>query len=294
MAYNPKTGLIDYYGGQNDLAERKIKCVGNADKRMREDALRIMRALRFASVFEFSIDGDTSAAMHNNKKLLRNISAERIAAELNKMILGGGVNNILSKHIKIIAEIIPELTPANNFIKNYNIETAPKDLIIRLVLLFHDIAECPEISSDISANILTRLKYDNDTVKTVAQLVLYHGSEIKCSKHIKRLLNKIGEERLRQLIEVKRAVATAQTVEIRQEKINNLIEISAFLDEIIEQQQCYSLKDLAVNGRDLLKTGIAEGVQIGIILNKLVDMVIDEKIINDKSVLLEMAKELKL
>ena len=320
LAYNPKADIIDYYGGVEDLRAGVIKCVGNANKRFQEDALRIMRALRFASVFGFVGDGDTAKAMHENKKLLRNIAVERIAAEFNKLLLGDGARQVLSAHIEIIAEIIPEITSAVGFKQNnpyhcydvlthilYGVEAAPKDLILRLALFFHDIGKPasytesdggtghfyghPQISSDMAYEILQRLRYDNDTIKTVTQLVSFHDCEINRRQHIKRWLNKIGEERFRQLIEVKKADAAAQAMAVRADRINALSGILIMLDEIIAQNQCFSLKDLAVKGRDLIDAGLSEGKQIGVILDKLMDTVINEEAENDKAALLEIAKE---
>ena len=323
LAYNPDVGLVDYYDGQQDLQQRLIKCVGNANKRFQEDALRIMRALRFASVFGFSIEETTAQALHDNRGLLKNIAAERIAVELNKLLMGENVTELLSAHIPVLLEIIPEFEQTVGFEQNnpyhgydvlthtlISVDAAPKDLVIRLTMLFHDIAKpkCytqsdngvghfyghPQESSDMANEILLRLKYDNDTIKAVTQLVLYHDADIEPRrKHIKRWLNKIGEERLRQLLEVKRADAMAQSETHRQAKLDKLDAIPPLIDEIIEQQQCFSLKDLAVNGRDLIVAGITEGVKIGVILNRLMDMVIDEEVANDRAILLEIACELK-
>lgn len=322
MAYNSKTGLVDYYGGQQDLTERKIKCVGNPNKRFQEDALRIMRALRFASVFGFSIESGTANAMRDNKKLLGNISAERVAAELNKLLLGNSAGDILSAHLPVLLEIIPELEQSAGFGQNNpyhcydvlthtlkSVDAAPVDLIIRLTMLFHDIAKpkCykdsgggaghfyghPQEGSDMAKEILARLKYDNDTITAVTELVLYHDSEINRTQHIKRWLNKIGEERFRQLLEVKRADTMAQAEAIREERLNILDGLVVSLDEIIAQEQCFSLKDLAVNGRDLINTGVQEGKKVGVILNKLMDMVIDDEAENDKAVLLKIAREIQ-
>ena len=228
----------------------------------------------------------------------------------------------MSAHLPVLLEIIPELAPAVGFKQNnpyhcydvlkhilISVDNAPKDVVIRLTMLFHDIAKpkCytesddgvghfyghPQESSDIAKEILTRLKYDNDTIKAGTQLVLYHDSEIKCKKHIKRWLNKIGEERFRQLIEVKKADTMAQAVEIREDKLNILNGLLVSLDETIGQQQCFSLKDLAVNGRDLINAGVPEGAKIGVILNKLMDMVIEDEAENDKLILLEITQKLK-
>ena len=319
MAYNPQTGLADYYGGQQDLSERKIKCVGNADKRFQEDALRIMRALRFASVFGFTIDDDTAKAMHENKKLLNNISAERIAAELNKLIVGDSAKQTLLGHTDILTEIIPEFIPAVGFNQKrpehcYNVfehslhslSEAPKDIIIRLAVLFHDIGKPAtytdenglgryfnhfKVGAEITEIILKRLRYDNDTIKAVTELVRLHDSGILLeAKYIKRWLNKIGEERFRQLLEVKKADIKGLAGHIIPRALSNINKVEQILAEVTTEQQCFSLKDLVVNGRDLIAAGVPEGAKIGVILNKLMDMVIDDESANDKAALLEIAE----
>jgi len=319
MAYNPKCGVVDLFGGAKDLDYGIIKCVGDANKRFQEDALRIMRALRFASVLGFSISGDTSSAMLANKKLLKNIAVERIAVELNKLIVGNGVRSTLLKYISVITEIIPEIEPAIGFDQNnphhcydvlnhilFSVENSLDDVRIRLTMLFHDIAkpECyteaegtghfyehPQASSDTAKKILSRLKYDNETIETVAQLILYHDADIQPNrKHIRRWLNRIGEKRLRQLIEVKRADAMAQSPSVRRIKTDKLTGILILVDEIIKQRQCFSLRDMAVSGRDLMALGIREGVDVGIMLDRLMNMVIDEQVENSKMKLLEAAK----
>ena len=320
MAYNPKTGLVDYYGGRQDLAERKIKCVGNADKRFQEDALRIMRALRLASALGFSIDETTSEAVFRNRGLLRNISVERFAAELNKLIVGGA-EDVLLKYSPVIEEIIPEIKDMIGFRQNNpyhhldvwthtvkSVVNAPVNPVLRLTMLLHDIAKpnCftedgnlvghfyghPKISADMASEILKRLKYDNGTIEMVVELVLHHDADVlPRRKHIKRWLNRIGETRLRQLLEVKRADAMAQSETYRQAKLDVLEEIPPIIDEIIEQRQCFSLKDLAVNGRDLIGIGVPEGVEIGKALKVLLGLVIDEVVENDKAKLLNVAKK---
>ena len=322
MAYNPKTGVLDLFGGEEDLKRGVLKCVGDPNERFQEDALRILRAMRFASVLGLSIDERTARGMDGNRELLSKISAERIAAELNKMIVGTGVRDVFAEHTPVILEIIPELAPTLVFMQNnphhchdvfthtlISIEVAVRDLVVRLAMLFHDIAKpsChtqedgiahyhghPQISSDIAGKVLSRLKYDNNTIRSVKKLVLYHDSEIlPVSKHIKRWLNKIGEVRLRQLIEVKRADAMAQSEFYRQGKLDNLADASSLIDEIIEQQQCFSLKGLAVTGREVMEAGVPQGPQIGKILKLLVDMVIDEQAENRKEVLMGIVLQLK-
>jgi len=319
MAYNPDEGVIDFFFGMNDLRNGIIRCVGDAGQRFQEDALRIMRALRFASVLGFSIDGDTSKAMLDNSGLLKNIAVERIANEINKMITGNGFSGIIQDHLPVIAEIIPEIMPMNGFEQNnpyhcndvlthtlLSVVHAPKDVVIRLAMLFHDVAKpkCytetdsvghfyghPQASSEMAKTILSRLKYDNNTIREVTELILYHDADIQSNrKHVKRWLNKIGEARLRQLIEAKRADAMAQSVLSQKKKLGALDEISGLINEIIKQQQCFSLKDLAVNGKDLLAAGFEEGALIGVVLNRLMEMVINEQVENDRDELLKIAK----
>ena len=277
MAYNANSGLVDYYGGAEDLSNGVIKCVGNAGKRLREDALRIMRALRFAAAFDFLIEAETWQAMDANKKLLHNIAAERVAAELNKLIVSGGASNALSRYGVILLELIPELAGAAGTL---GIGAAPEELTVRLALLFTGAGA----SEDTARAVLTRLKYDSGTVNTVAELALWHDADIQaCAKSVKRWLNKIGEARFRQLIELKKAV---------QGRADGLNEILALTDEIIEQGQAFSLKHLAVTGRDLRDAGIPEGKQIGEILGRLMDMVIDGQAANDKAALLEIVRDI--
>ena len=320
MAYNRKTGVIDFFGGLDDI-HGVIRCVGEAGDRFQEDALRIMRALRFASRLGFSIEENTANAMHEKRGLLNSISVERIAAELNKFITGDNIAELLQAHKTIIMEIIPELALMDGFDQNtpyhcydvwthtlMSMEYAPKELAIRLVMLLHDIAkpQCyiekegtgrfpghQQVGSDMAGKILRRLKYDNDTIDTVIRLILHHDDGIEPeSKIVKRWLSRMGEHRLRLLIEVKRADALAQSERYHDDKLAVLSGVVSLIDEIIKQRQCFTLKDLALDGDDLIEMGVREGAGIGIILNKLLDMVINEEAVNDKAILAEIARNL--
>ena len=288
MAYNPKNGIIDYFGGIKDIKSKIIRCVGSADKRFQEDALRIIRALRFASVLGFSIDKDTSDAIHNNKKLLKNIAVERIAIELNKLIVGENAGDIIYDYTPVMIEIIPSISEiADNGGDIWkrtvsDIDNAPVNIILRLTILLYGVLyhKNPQGRSDTAKKILKRLKYDNVTVSNVTKLILYHDDEIIPErKHIKRWLNKIGENTFRQLTKLK-------TAEVKSH------EILFLLDEIISQGQCYSLKDLAVSGDDLINAGVPKSAEMGRILNRLVDMIIEEEIENDREKLLQTVKSI--
>ena len=319
MAYNHNRGLVDYFDGVSDIERKIIRCVGDADKRFREDSLRIMRALRFASVLGFAVDEETSGAIFRNKKLLGNIAVERISVELNKMLIGDNVKEILLLYTQIIEEIIPEITVMIGFKQNNrhhiydvwrhtveSIAMIPADPVLKLTMLFHDIGKpvCyteadsvghfhghQQVGSDMAREILKRLKYPNSIIDTIKKLVLYHDADIlPDTRHIKRWLNRLGETKFRQLILVKRADAMAQSELFRKEKLESLDKVVFVLDEVIRQQQCFSLKDLAVSGRDLIEAGIPEGAKVGSCLNRLLKMVIEESIDNNKEKLLEILK----
>ena len=246
---------------------------------------------------------------------------ENVEAELNGILLAEDAGSVLLQCTPFMLELIPEISDMIGFEQNNShhyldvwehtitaIENTPADIILRLTMLFHDIAKprCytedergghfyghPHISADMAREILLRLGYDNGTIEAITQLILYHDSDIQPrKKHLKRWLNKIGEEQLRQLIEVKRADANAQSETFRQAKLSNLDAVSQKIDDIIEEQQRFSLKDLAVNGKDLMDIGVPQGYIIGNILNRLMNMVVNESVNNDREKLLSIASQL--
>lgn len=315
LAYHPGEGVIDLFGGMEDISRKLIRCVGDADMRFGEDALRIMRALRFSSTLSFDIENGTLEALMRNRRLLKNIAAERLAVELDTLLIGENVQNVLENHSGVIEVIIPEIAPLVGFEQNNSyhdldawshtvkaVASAPPDRVLRLTMLLHDIAkpQCyteskgvghfyghPKQSSEMARSILNRLKYDKETIKTVTNLVLYHDSDIAPSeKTVKRWLGKLGERRMRMLCLVKKADALAKSKERCNSQIEEIEVISSLIDEIIARQDCFTLKDLAVNGKDLIDNGIPEGEQIGGILRELLDMVIEGELPNDREALL--------
>ena len=211
LAYNDKTGLVDLYGGQEDIYNSIIKTVGNPSARFQEDGLRIMRALRFASVLGFTIESETAKAIHDNKDLLKNISAERLAVELSKLVCGKNAFNILTEYWDVLSVFIPEIKSAVGF-KQYGkkhaydvwehichtVDTIPQDKVLRLTMLLHDLGKIPThkldkngnstfkshatIGGDIAREILTRLKLDKKTINRVSFLVANHDFEPPLSK----------------------------------------------------------------------------------------------------------------
>ena len=316
MAYNKK--LIDYFGGKEDLKNKLIRAVGDPNQRMKEDALRILRGLRFASILNFQIEEQTIIAMRENKQLLLNISNERIQNELNEILLGDNVKEVLLRFSDIFSVVIPELNKIIGF-NQYNkyhiydvythsvyaLSSSTKDLIVRLTLLFHDIGKPSVFTMDesgnghfyqhalesekITRNILNRLKYDNDTKNQVITLIKYHDVVLNDDiKTVKRWLNRLGEDLFKKLIEVQIGDNFGQNPEYRDRQIR-LNKIKELIDKVVAENNCFSLKQLAVNGFDMIKLGYI-GSQIKEALNFALDSVINEKIENDKDKILSYIK----
>lgn len=318
IAYNPACGLVDYYGGLEDIRRGVIRAVGEADKRFEEDALRIMRALRFSSVTGFAIEEATAEAALRHKDFLNNISAERIQVELVKLLCGKDARRVMMEFTDILAVILPELLEMKGFdqCNAYHIydvlehtavavENTPAEPVLRLSALLHDTGkpetffqDCTGVghfyghnlaSKRIAEDLLERLKFDNDTKEKVLLLVEKHDMQIKAEETaIKRALNKLGEENFRNLIALARADNKAQNpiISKRQEHFDKLLAIA---EEIILKEECFSLKALAVNGRDLMEIGFKPGPELGKALENLLEAVISGEIENKKEELLKKA-----
>lgn len=317
MAYNPSTGLVDYFNGKKDVEYRAIRCVGDPEQRFSEDALRILRAIRFASIYNFTIECNTLNAIINKKKLLSNISMERVSFELSKILVGSSCDYVLRRFKDVFAVIIPEITTMFNFEQNnpnHNktlwkhtvcaVKNIDADPLLRMIMLLHDIGKPisekqdslgvshysghEKISSAVSSVILKRLKYPNSFVDTAVYLISIHDINIKADKVIiKKLLKTMGEENFRLIIKIKRADILAQSSYKREEKLDNLQKTEDLFKEIVSNNECYSLSDLDVNGSDLIHIGITQGKEIGETLNYLLNLVISDKCPNIKEELLK-------
>ncbi len=322
IAYNERDGIQDPFGGAEDLSRGILRCVGEPENRFYEDALRIMRGIRFASAYGFTVENKTAEAIHRCSGLLNNIAAERIQAELNGILCGAQAAETLDKFRDVIAVIIPELAEAFDFPQHNkhhrfdvwkhiinSVGGIEPDALLRTVMLLHDIGKpraCTtdangqnhfkghqQISADMSETILRRLKYPKAFSEECLELIIYHDVRYSgAPQQIKRLLQKLGESTMRRLFKVQRADVSAQSDYLRAEKLQSIDGAETRLDEIITENRCVRLSDLAVNGRDLIDAGFSEGRQIGIILNRLLDEVIDERLENEKTALLNRAKEL--
>lgn len=322
MAYSPTKGLIDPFDGQKDLETKRIKTVGNPEDRFSEDALRILRALRFSSVYGFHIEYLTSNAIINMQNSLEKISAERIQSELVKLLMGQDSFKILMLYSDVICTIIPEFGPCVGFEQNnryhkYDVYEhimqatqyyKGKDVTVKLALFLHDIAkpQCytedaeghghfyghPTPSSEIANTILSRLKFDNKTREDVVQLIFYHDTKITpTTRSVRRMLNKIGEEQYRRLLNIQAADISAHAHIIGDDRFIRLGQVESIIDELIAQQQCFSLKDLAVKGRDIIEIGIPEGPKVGECLKYALNKVLDEELLNEYDVLISAIKE---
>jgi tRNA nucleotidyltransferase (CCA-adding enzyme) len=322
LAWHPDEGVIDYVSGVDDLNAGIIRAVGDADARMNEDGLRILRALRFASVFSFRIEKSLSDSLRRNKELLKNISSERVAAELLKFLVGGGVFEMLRAYPDILAVVIPEIEPMIGFDQKHPfhrydawmhtvhaVDIIRPDPVLRLTMLFHDLGKpgCFFVGDDgvghfdgheasgeeIARMRLRALKFGNDTIRAVTELIRYHDAHLAAKDTIK-WLSRLGEARLRELLEVQRADAEAHTRAYSDDRMKDIAKVSAALDDIIASGQCFSLRDLAVNGDDLIAAGFKEGESIGQTLYGLLNEVMDGATPNEKGALVESAKNMRL
>ena len=315
MAWSPEDGLADPFGGADDLRNRLIRCVGDPDTRFREDALRILRALRFAAVLGFRIEERTADALHRNRALLDKVSAERIAAELCKLLCGDGVKPILLEYADVLGVVLPELLPMRGFDQRnphhiYDVlehtavvvENVPPEPMLRWAALLHDSGKPatfaldakgvghffghPKVSAALADAALRRLKLDNATRERVVLLVQYHDVQIEpTEKAVKRALGKLGEEAFFQLLALKRADNLAQSPEYRG-RLALCDQLEAIAREILRREDCFSLRDLAVKGGDLIAAGLRPGPALGAALDALLDAVIDGRVENERDALL--------
>ena len=312
IAYNPnKDEIVDLFGGREDIENKIIKAVGNPDKRFKEDALRIMRAIRFSSTLGFEIEENTKAALFRNKELLKNVSAERIFTELSKLLLGDNVFDVLTEYKEIMGVIIPELVPIFTCGQNTvwhifdvythtakTVEQSPRLLSLRLTMLLHDIGKPRMHTVDengishfkkhqfqgayMAEKILKRLRIDNASAKYIYELIWEHDNRIPATKKsVRRFMAQHDFDFVMDYLEVRRADTYAQSDYKRQEKLAELDLIAELAIEIKEDNECIHICDLDINGKDLLQMGFG-GKDIGIGLELALNGVIDEKVENKK------------
>lgn len=322
MAYSKKTGTVDLFGGQNDLKNGIIRCVGDPDRRFNEDALRILRALRFASALDFEIEEKTAQSLLKNCALLGNISEERIAKELLKLVCGKGAKRILTDFAPVLFEILPELQPMyknshDNPHHCYDIyehtliavESIDPEPTLRFAMLLHDCGKPAvkkfdengvahfyghqRISAEISAQILARLKVSNKFRDEILFLVSNHDrwELYENTEKMPRYLSKFGLDGVLKLLKVMRADVLAQSPEYRY-RLDQIADAEEIAKNLAAQKPCLSLSELQINGRTLMDIGIPQGRKLGAVLAQLLDEVIDGVTKNTQEALTTRAREI--
>ena len=327
MAYNDKDGLVDLFGGMEDLEKKLIRCVGNSDDRFDEDALRMLRAVRFAAQLGFEIEEPTMDAIRRKYGFLKDISAERIQVELTKLLVSDHPEKIKTAYeLGMTSIFLPEFdammnTPQNNPHHRYNVgdhtvealKRIDADTVLRLATLLHDVGKPDTRSTDAegidhfyehykksgekSEEILRRLKYDNHTIKSVRHLIEWHDFRWDDESYagmakVRRLVSKVGIEYFEPLLKLQRADILGQSSYLQEKKLRVLQEVEDIYGEVKKNHDCLTVKDLDIDGVTLIRNGIPAGKRMGIILERLLDMVIEEPKLNQRAILLELAKKI--
>ncbi|MCD7775446.1 MAG: HD domain-containing protein [Clostridiales bacterium] len=319
MAYSLEEGLIDIFGGRKDIENKIIRCVGDPDVRFSEDALRILRALRFSSVLNFSIEEKTAQSILSNERLLTSIAYERIDSELLKLLCGGSVLDVLINYKSVFGVIMPELVPEFDH-KQYGkkhaydiwthtahtVEAIESDPVLRLTMLLHDSGKPATHKLDengnstfknhgavggvIAENILKRMKFSKEYIKTVSNLVAIHDKKVPETRvQVKEYMRDYGENTFIRLMKIRKADRAGLAEGFRDINDKLIFAYSTF-NEIINGDEPYTLKQLAVNGRDLKK--IVPREDIGAVLSFLLNTVIEDPQKNDRQTLLNIAEQI--
>lgn len=318
MAYNETDGVVDLFNGAEDLDKKIVRCVGDADKRFNEDALRMLRAIRFACQLNFELEEATYKAIVNNSKLLKNVSSERIREELIKILMSSvpsrGIKMLLDT--KLLDYIVPELKETVGFDQRNPhhdknvfdhimavLDNSTENLVVRLGALLHDIGKPRTFTTDkrgighfyghnvVSAEmaevILKRLRFDNNTIKKVLIIINEHMSaySVMKNKTLKKFIARVGPDNLEELFELQIADSKGHKVNA---DYSPIIKRREEVRKIIDQGEVFTVSGLKIKGDDLIKLGIKPGKEIGIILNKLLELVMSDPKLNEKEKLLEI------
>lgn len=317
MAYNDRCGMVDAFGGIEDLKHGVIRCVGVAGERFEEDALRILRAVRFAAQLGFEIEKETADAARALAGNLKDISAERIQTELVKLLVSPHPEMLRTAYeLGITRVVLPEFdvmmeTPQHHPHHMYSVgehtlkalEFTDPEKVLRLSVLFHDFGK-PQtrttvdgvdhfhghanVSAQETVRIMRRLKFDNATMDQVKRIVLYHDARPQPDeRQIRRLLHRAGEDIFPGLFQVMGADILAQSEYRKIEKLVNLERVHQVYDEILKRKDCISLKNLQVTGKDLIAAGMEPGKKIGKILNQMLEDVLETPEHNEREYLLK-------
>ena len=330
MAYSEKTGLVDLFGGMQDLRDGVIRAVGDPAERFDEDALRMLRALRFSAAFDFKIEEETAKAISRLCGNLKNISAERIRTELEKLICSDHPDRLRQAYdLGVTAVIFPEwdvmteceqVTPHHftnvgdhtivaleYIVKHFHDIDKKEDRILRIATMLHDIAKPakkfrgddgadhfkghPEEGVAMAESFLRRLKYDNDTIKRVKKLVRFHDDTPELTyPSVRRFIVDVEASNMDNLMRLKLADLYAHTDYKREEKLRRIETLDEMYRQIIKDGDCLSVSSLAVRGNDLMAEGIPAGPAIGAALSKLLEAVLDDPSVNEREKLLDIIR----
>lgn len=321
MAYNEEEGVIDHFEGQKDLDQGLVRCVGRAKERFTEDALRMLRAIRFAARFGFTIEEETAEAMTELSHLIDKVSAERIHMELSK--------TLCSKHPEyieylvtygLIEPILPEFVPCIGLEQRhpyhvYNVDrhiyeclmNVPSSEALRWAVYLHDIGKGytkttddqgvdhfyghPKVSVDLAEEILKRLKFDNKTKKRVLKLIEFHDYRFNTSlKSVRKAMAKMGKDLFLDYLAIQKADVMGQSPNKEAVRLLEIEEKRAFYHEVIALDQCVTVKDLAIGGEDLIDLGLPRGKEIGLVLNHLLELVLESPESNKPDLLVAQAQ----
>jgi len=323
IAYHPKEGYVDPFNGMEDIKNKVISCVGVADERFNEDALRMLRAVRFSAKLGFNIDEETYESIKTNAKLIENISAERIREELSKTILSDNPMKFNDLYeTGVLDYIMPEFskileTEQCHPYHCYNVgihtlravENIEKKYYLRWAMLFHDLGKAEvkttengvdhfygheKHSEKLANDIMNRLKFDNKNKNLIKRLIKYHEYRPELEKkHVRKMISKVGKDIFLDLIEVQRADGMAKSIQMKEDVMLRELEVKQIYEKILEDKECIDKKEMAITGNDLIKGGFNQGKELGETLDKLFKMIIEDPTINEKEKLLQIAKEMR-
>lgn len=321
LCFNEKEGLIDLFGGVSDLENKVIRAIGNPKTRFLEDALRILRAVRFSAQLGFSIEENTKNAIKEYAHLVKNLSAERIISEIDKIIMSDSPEHLKMLYdLGVLEHIMPEMCDCFRQKQNTRwhiydvgnhtinvIKNCPKFTFLRYSALMHDWGKphChgindlgedsfmghAKVSLELAEKFFKKYKFSNELRDKISRLIIHHDREILPEKkYVKRAINAVGDDIFKDLISLKRADCLSQNLSLTYERLAYLDKLDALYCEIKENNEGISLKDLAVNGNDIISLGY-KGKEVGEILNKLLDYIIDNPDDNKKEILMDIIKK---
>lgn len=322
MAWHPEKGLVDCFGGLEDLSQGRVRCVGEPIRRFEEDALRILRCLRFGAVLGFSVEEETGRAALACRELLGDISSQRIREELTKLLAGPEAVQVIRAYAPILFSALPELEPLSRCAQEspyhcydcwehtlHAVDAVPLEPVLRWAALLHDCGK-PLVKSfgpdgwahfwgharesvRLAKGLMERLRFSNQEAEAVAELIEYHGEPLPLpEKRVKRLLARLGEEGLFRLLELMRGGVSAQAPALREKRLALLKEAEDLARDILRRGDCLGLPGLAVKGNDLIGLGYVPGKPLGQALNTLLGEVLSGELQNERPALLARAGEL--